>query len=518
MANRALSFQAIAVAGLCIALAVFLGYIVASPLTLGSVFAFGSVFVVLTLPFLLKWHFPLMLFSWNMNAAVFFLPGKPPAWLFMVLTSTVFSLAYFALEKRESRISVPSIARPLLFLALVLLITGKVRGGLGLGSLGGGIGGAKRYVFLLGAIIGFFAISWRSTPVQKAYKYGSAYFLGGMTAAIGNLLPFVNPAFYIIFAIFPPELSGLEAIGVARESTLARFGGLTSMANALFCVLLARYGIKGVFDFSGPLRFLPFSLQKGLDVTKPWRFIFFLLALVLSLFGGFRSIIIVFAMIFTLQFFYENLFFTKLFPTLLLAGILAACLILPFANQLPLAVQRAISFLPVSVDPVAKADAADSVEWRLTIWKRVMPEVPRYFLLGKGFAVPSRELEMMTGQSASTSQSIEIAILAGDYHNGPLSLIIPLGVWGVIGFIWFLIASFHVLRQNYRFGGEHLKNLNRFLLVYFLVRAIYFIVFFGSFYSDLFLFTGLVGLSVSLNHGVSKRPVTRTPVQMPTIV
>ncbi|MEO7299441.1 MAG: O-antigen ligase family protein [Verrucomicrobiota bacterium] len=384
--------------------------------------------------------------------------------------------------------------------------------------MGGGIGGAKRYVFLLGAIIGFFAISWRSTPAQKAYKYGSAYFLGGMTSAVGNLLPFVNPAFYFIFSIFPPELSGLEAIGVVRESDVARFGGLTFMANALFCVLLARYGIRGVFDFSGPLRFLPFSLHKGLDIAKPWRFIFFLLALVLSLFGGFRSILLIFAMIFALQFFYENLFSTKLFPTLMLAGVLAACLILPFANQLPLAVQRAISFLPVSIDPVAKGDAASSTEWRLTIWKRVMPEVPRYFLLGKGFAVPSRDLEMMAGSSVSTSQSIEIAILAGDYHNGPLSLIIPLGIWGVIGFIWFLLASFNVLRQNYRFGSEHLKNLNRFLLVYFLAKTIFFFLFFGSFYTDLFQFTGLVGLSVSLNHGVSKRAVTRKPDQMPTIV
>jgi len=33
------------------------------------------------------------------------------------------------------------------------------------------------------------------------------------------------------------------------------------------------------------------------------------------------------------------------------------------------------------------------------------------------------------------------AELAGDYHNGPLSVIIPFGVFGVIAFVWFLLRA-----------------------------------------------------------------------------
>ena len=96
---------------------------------------------------------------------------------------------------------------------------------------------------------------------------------------------------------------------------------------------------------------------------------------------------------------------------------------------------------------------------------------------------------------------MEVAWMAGDYHNGPLSVIMPLGIWGVIGFIWFLVAAIKMLSKNYKLGDPSLLNLNRFLLVVFIAHTIHFFIFFGSLYSDMFFFTGIVGLSVSLNGG-----------------
>jgi hypothetical protein len=102
--------------------------------------------------------------------------------------------------------------------------------------------------------------------------------------------------------------------------------------------------------------------------------------------------------------------------------------------------------------------------------------------------------------------------LAGDYHNGPLSLIIPFGIWGVLAFLWFLGASFKVLRANYKYGDPELRKENTLLMCYFIAKAIMFVFVFGGFHSDLFVFVGLVGFSISLNRGVAKpEPVVEQP-------
>lgn len=98
-------------------------------------------------------------------------------------------------------------------------------------------------------------------------------------------------------------------------------------------------------------------------------------------------------------------------------------------------------------------------------------------------------------------------MLAGDYHNGPLSVLIPFGVWGALAFVWFLVASFRALYLNYHHGDPDLKIINTFLIAYFAARLVFFTAVFGGFYGDLAVFSGIVGLSIALNHGIRK-PVT----------
>jgi hypothetical protein len=98
----------------------------------------------------------------------------------------------------------------------------------------------------------------------------------------------------------------------------------------------------------------------------------------------------------------------------------------------------------------------------------------------------------------------ESSMVAGDYHNGPLSTIIPLGLWGMIGLIWLLGAGTKVLYRNYRYGDPALRLINTLFLTLFITQSIVFFTMFGAFNSQLYLFTGLLGLSVSLNGGVRK--------------
>jgi hypothetical protein len=101
----------------------------------------------------------------------------------------------------------------------------------------------------------------------------------------------------------------------------------------------------------------------------------------------------------------------------------------------------------------------------------------------------------------------EGTMLAGDYHNGPLSVIIPFGLFGTVAFFWFLWAGFRVTYQNYQFGDPAYRRVNTFLFAFYVVRVVFFLTVFGALVADLVMFAGLVGLSISLNGGVAKPAV-----------
>src|ERR1051325_3109934 len=118
-------------------------------------------------------------------------------------------------------------------------------------------------------------------------------------------------------------------------------------------------------------------------------------------------------------------------------------------------------------------------------------------------------------QDTTTSgygSSNELAMYAGDYHNGPLSVVIPFGLYGVVAFLWFLAAALRMLYNNFRFGDPALRQVNALLLALFVARVLFFFCIFGTFFGELFYFTGLAGLSVALNRGEAqavRRPVLR---------
>src|SRR5437899_3764300 len=177
----------------------------------------------------------------------------------------------------------------------------------------------------------------------------------------------------------------------------------------------------------------------------------------------------------------------------------------PMVNKLPLSIQRAISILPLNVDPIARFEAEASTEWRVRMWELLVPEVPKHFWLGKGLAVSSAELELapaLAGRSHMASQ--EAAILTGTYHNGPLTVLIPFGIWGAIGWCWFLVAAIRALYLNHRYGPESLQRINTFLLAFLVAKTIAFLTIYGDFRSEFVSFVGIAGFSVALNGGICR--------------
>jgi len=190
---------------------------------------------------------------------------------------------------------------------------------------------------------------------------------------------------------------------------------------------------------------------------------------------------------------------------------------IPLAPKMPYTFQRVLSFLPLDIDPAVRMQAEGSADWRWEMAAAMAPQIPQYLFLGKGYALSPQELSSaLEGGVHAISAEDWGSALSGDYHNGPLSVIIPFGIWGVITFLWFQIASLRALYANFRYGDVALKNVNAFLFAAFLTHTVVFwSPIFGALSSDMAMFAGYIGLSVSLNGGVAKRPAKTTA---PTLV
>ncbi len=488
MSNAFSLYRALVIYAICVPLALFLGYMVASPENLGNLTVVGAVLGLLTIPFILRWHQPLLVFSWNMIAVMFFLPGKPMIFLPMCVLSFMVSALQYTLNRKLKFLSVPSLTWPLLALAALVLITARLTGGIGLKISRDASFGGWRYLIMLVSILGYFAVAARRIPVERARFYMCLYLLSALSGLIGYLVSVATPSLYIIFNMFPPDSVAIESIStqVVGFEGIQRLGSLSGAGSTCFVVLLAMYGIRGVFD-----------------LRKPWRLLALLASAVITMSGGFRSALIMLMLVFAIQFWLEGLFRSRLLPALVLCVVLGAALVVPLADKLPLSIQRTLSFLPLQIDARAEMDAQGSTDWRLTMWQRLLPDVPKYLLLGKGYSVNPQEMEMLNSPSMRLGvDHFDAAIMAGDYHSGPFSVIMTFGIWGVLIFFWFLHAGIKVLYRNYLFGDPRLKKINTFLLAYFVAKSFFFFTVFGSLYSDMATFTGMLGLSVAMNGGV----------------
>jgi hypothetical protein len=491
MNNASALLRTLVVYAVCVPLAIWLGFTLTSleDLSRKTFIEVGIFALLMFLPLLLRWHYILLVSTLSLGVTVFFLPGRPPVWMLMLALSLGISIVQRTLNRGMHFISAPRLAWPMICLAVVVLATCKLTGGIGLNSLGSENVGGKKYFFVFGGILAYFALTARRIPAHQAVLYMALYFLPPCLNAIGDLVSLLPSSFNFIYWLFP---ANNYIMGETLDDAAGfRYVGLSAMAMAVFTFMLAKHGIRGIF-LSG----------------KPWRIVLFFGFSSLAFMGGFRSMLITMALIFSIQFYLEGLHRTQLLPRFAFTGLLAFGLILPFAQHLPYAAQRALSFLPVTVNTEARENAVASAEWRYQIWEAEFPQVPQYLLLGKGYAISAGDFEFVgsRGFRAFSADELDSAV-AGDYHNGPLSVVLPFGIWGVIAFIWLWVAGVRALYDNFRFGEESLRTVNTLLLAAFVAHILIFIFIFGALESDTLAFAAMLGLSVSINGGI-RGPVT----------
>src|ERR1051325_7354798 len=482
---------------LCLPLAILMGFMLADPMVESNRWVIGAALGSLLIPIILAIHQRALIWLTGAFITAFFLKGQPQMWMVVAVLS--FTIIVLSRPLRKVKIK-PVWDKPTLFFLTLfiaaVLFTAMRTGGIGLRVLGSSIYGGRKYIALIASFIGFMALTFQALPRKHAQRDMTIWALGPATSAISSVAYWLGPNFYFLFLMFPVELAMSQAIAdySPMVGMIKRYTGFSSACTAICMFSLLRWGIKGM-----------------LQPSKPWRLGLLLFGFGLGMLSGFRSAILIPMVTLSVQFFAEKLHKTRY--AVGLAAFFGACVVFlaAFSESLPLAAQRAISSLPVRVDPIAAMDAKNSLSWRFDMWKVVESDVlPNHLWFGKGYAIDPTDIYLAEESVKRGFQNdFEMSVRTGDYHSGPLSVLGPFGIVGTVPLILFLLSALRAMYRNYKQSEPDIQNINTVLFSYFVAQLIYFIFFFGGVETDLWIFASTVGISLTVNGGL-RQPVTES--------
>ncbi len=163
-----------------IPLAVLVGYLLTDPMDYGTLGFLVFIIAVLISPVFIKWHYPIMVFGLACPAVCFFLPGRPPLAQVVVVMSLGIAIVERAMSSDRRFLSFPVMTWPLLFIAAMAYLTAQLTGGIGLHTMGGDVGGGKKYITLFIGVATYFALTSRAIPPHHRKWYLILFMLPGI--------------------------------------------------------------------------------------------------------------------------------------------------------------------------------------------------------------------------------------------------------------------------------------------------------------------------------------------------
>ena len=165
MTNAPALLRSLITYAMIVPLALLLGFFLTSPLTVSTFILVGVLAFVLVFPLLVRFHYPWMLFSWSAAVILFFVKGAPNLGQAMIVLSLTLSILERIMNPQRHFIKMPSITLPLMFFLIVVCITIKMNGGIGMHAFGSDVYGGKRYIELFIGVAGYFALTDRKSVV-----------------------------------------------------------------------------------------------------------------------------------------------------------------------------------------------------------------------------------------------------------------------------------------------------------------------------------------------------------------
>jgi len=240
--------------------------------------------------------------------------------------------------------------------------------------------------------------------------------------------------------------NALEDAADADPSGLTRLFSAGAAANGMLIALLCLVPMRKFFRMTGIFWLVLFA---GIFT--------------LSLLSGFRLMTVSLVTVAGLALFFQKGFTAPRMVVLFVAGCVSLLFVYIFVGYFPNSMQRALSWLPgIQVSNVALADATQTIDWRLEVWREAMRYLPDYWLIGKGFSYDKMAyIDAM--QSIDTTQW---AIVTSSYHNSWLSMLLCTGVIGTILCLFLLIGPLlrHWKRQRASWNNPLFQRIHGVLL------------------------------------------------------
>ena len=322
----------------------------------------------------------------------------------------------------------------LLICNLLYLATVFVRNPVGVDFIRSNLIGGRPYFAILLACCGFWVLQHVTIKPKLASILPALMCLGSVVNALSGVVGYFAPSLgyrlATLYSGFMPggEANPLEPVDtgrVERQGYLAGFGVEVGRVAVSYANIFKLIFFQNIF----------FSAC-------------FFASLVAILLSGFRSNLIGWMFAAALATYIRG-GVRQVFPLFVaaVAGIVMIVVVQTAGLQVPLAAQRALSFIPISWDSRASVDAKGSVDWRVDMWRLALTS-DRYIknkVLGDGFGFDPTELRAQATLASfrmDTSAGLQdYYMITGDYHSGPVSAVRFVGYVGLFLFTALLIAN-----------------------------------------------------------------------------
>jgi hypothetical protein len=272
----------------------------------------------------------------------------------------------------------------------------------------------------------------------------AAMSLDTLVCAIANKFPSIG---YYVLKVYNGPYFNFEVSATGTDVQAVDTGDPTAGTRELY---LGNFGlVLALYLFC---RYLPLTVITPLYFG---RFTLLMLSMIMIFLSGFRNLFVEFGAYFLFASYLKKglmrilpiLFFV--FCVVIATGFLNGRLF-----DLPMVVQRTLSFLPGNWSYEAVDNARTTAEWRFQMWERVLAggifEGNKYIhnkVIGDGFGfdrVQYQENQIMLERAAlyggGPEALQEIFQVTGDFHSGPISTIRMVGYIGLAIFLATLIV------------------------------------------------------------------------------
>ena len=384
----------------------------------------------------------------------------------------------------------------LIYINLAYLATVYVRNPAGFWALQTSMVGGRPY-FEVGLALGSYLILSRVQISDFIAKIFPLFFvIPAWSVAFMDLVARLIPRAAAPIAMMYSGVSAGGAAGAIQQEARVGETRLTGMQWAGWSSVLALCA-----------KYKPITL---ISPFYPFRLLMFGIATGAIFLSGFRSV-----MLFALVAFLLSTVLRGNMKDLwtagagMLLGLIALISVQGSLVQLPLTVQRTLSWLPGDWDQKAVADAEGSTQWRVDMWGWAWNDdrILRDKIWGQGFGLSLDDLSLiaaslMAGESGQTllgGSDRESFLITGTFHSGPLSAIKYIGIVGLaLYYPLMCYMAWAAWRLCIRARGTKSLTLALFVGIPIIFEPFNFVVVFGALdqnYPQLLFWAGLLNMT-----------------------